>query len=372
MKILVFEWMLGGGLWVDRQAPDEADSIWQQGAAMCRTVADDFTTAGCEVLVPVDARVRQALVPGRRVSIAAAEQLPLVLGQLAAEADRLFLIAPESQGRLVRVLDWVEAEAQKLLSPSRPWVELCGDKDRCLRHLAASGVKVPAGVLWKAGLDRWPPPVPLPAIIKPNDGCGGEEFRQCATEWSPAPQRGAWRIESQIEGEPISVSVLAGPKGQQLLQPTIQHFADGRLGDYAGGQLVTDRLVAELAREAAAGALAGLAGMWGMFGFDLVVDRVRKLATVIEINPRLTSSYLGLRQAYAENLPGCLLALFDAGLVQAPILNLSQAELAWSLLDDKAGLSGSCGEERVPARPQEIKAGQQDDFGHSRRLRGDG
>ena len=333
MKILLFEWLLGGGGLLDRQVPDLSDSIWRQGLAMAAAVAADFHAAGCEVIVPVDARLPRISLPGRQVPIEQGHHLPNRLRELAVEADRLFLIAPESAGRLTQLLDWLEDFAAKLLSPSRTWVELCSDKHRCLEALERAGIDVPRGVLWQADLDVWPPNSSLPAILKPNDGCGGENLRQLNAEWGVQPTSGAWRLEPLIPGDPLSILALAGPRGSLLLHPTVQHFAPGRLGEYIGGELVTDPLLGAIASEAGARILAALPGMVGMFGFDLIVDRTSRKATLIEINPRLTSSYLGLREAYQENLAGVLLSLFRKNGELAPLRKSPEFDGSWSLLD---------------------------------------
>jgi predicted ATP-grasp superfamily ATP-dependent carboligase len=49
-------------------------------------------------------------------------------------------------------------------------------------------------------------------------------------------------------------------------------------------------------------------GLWGYFGIDFVFDPANWSETfVIEINPRLTTSYVGLRRLCNVNLMGVLL-----------------------------------------------------------------
>jgi hypothetical protein len=333
MRVLVFEWMLGGGGLVDRQTPDLTNSIWRQGIAMGRAIATDFQAAGCEVLLPVDGRLPAAAIPCRQVQIDQAAELPHRLRELAVQADHLFLIAPETEGRLGNLLGWVEECSEKLLSPGRSWIELCADKHHCLNHLAAQGITVPRGMLWRAGHDYWPPSVSLPAILKPNDGCGGEHLRELAENWGKEPTSGAWRAEHRVVGVPLSVVAVAGPKGSCLLHPTHQRFAAGKLGDYVGGELVSDPIMARMAREEAAHVLAALPGMHGIFGFDLVVDRHSESTTLIEVNPRLTSSYLGLRKVYRQNFAAVLLGLFQHGEKVVPVLDSGQQGSTWSLGD---------------------------------------
>jgi len=54
---------------------------------------------------------------------------------------------------------------------------------------------------------------------------------------------------------------------------------------------------------------AALPDLWGHVGADLV--ETRKGPVVIEINPRLTTSYVGLRDALGINPAGLVLHLLD-------------------------------------------------------------
>ncbi len=298
MRVLLFEWLTGGGLLFEQQALTPAGSLHRQGNQMCQAIAADFVAAGCEVWVPVDFRQNLKLPGCRQVPVMAGDQLPLVLEQMSQQVDQLFLIAPESGKRLTRVACWVSSAAGKFLSPELPWLELCSDKTASCARLATAGVAVPQGCLWRSELDSWPPLISLPAVLKPNDGCGGEGLRLFTDTWGPPPDaNGAhWRVEAWEAGEPLSVTALVGRNGYQLLQPTHQIFAAGNFGEYTGGNVVADQQLVTLARQAVEMALPALKGIGGMLGFDLVVDRSRERAVVIEVNPRLTSSYVGLRR----------------------------------------------------------------------------
>jgi len=356
-RVLVFEWLVGGGLLVDDQPLESCSSMFRQGALMRRAIAEDFAAAGCEVLTTTDSRWLEKFEPGNSIPIAAGEELPERLKQLSSEADFLFIVAPESGGRLVRVLKWLEPFAERLLSPGRQWAELFSDKQASCDWLVRVGVRVPPGKCWTAGSDSWPPTVTLPVICKPNDGCGGEGIRLVQGKWPAKCDLGGgrWRIESLVEGEPLSVVVLLGAEKHLLLQPTRQLFSGEAFGVYVGGEMIADEELADAVWRTVEPAVAAMRGVRGVIGFDLVVNRETGrreerrgretcgesegenwgkragetsvdregeiseagsavgagnwVVTLVEVNPRLTSSYLGLREYYDNNLATCLLQL---------------------------------------------------------------
>jgi hypothetical protein len=98
--------------------------------------------------------------------------------------------------------------------------------------------------------------------------------------------------------------MLCGPSGRVALEPCKQRISeDGRLR-YLGGQLPLREGLAERARTLGERALAAMPAATGYVGVDLVLGRAPDGSedAVIEINPRLTTSYIGLRSAVVGNL----------------------------------------------------------------------
>jgi predicted ATP-grasp superfamily ATP-dependent carboligase len=67
----------------------------------------------------------------------------------------------------------------------------------------------------------------------------------------------------------------------------------------------TDGRLATLAQAV----VAAIPGLWGYIGIDLV--RTRNGPVVLEVNPRLTTSYCGLRAALGLNAAGMVLQLVE-------------------------------------------------------------
>jgi predicted ATP-grasp superfamily ATP-dependent carboligase len=111
-------------------------------------------------------------------------------------------------------------------------------------------------------------------------------------------------LESYVPGLAASVALLCGPTGRISLAPCKQRISeDGRLR-YLGGELPLSAGLAERASALAERALAAMPMTVGYVGVDLVLGREPDGSedAVIEINPRLTTSYVGLRTAATTNL----------------------------------------------------------------------
>jgi hypothetical protein len=115
-------------------------------------------------------------------------------------------------------------------------------------------------------------------------------------------------VQQHIEGDAASVSFIAS--GDLLdLGLNRQRLRSGRVLAYLGGETFWPHPRAAEAVAAARAAVQALArthaGARGYLGVDLVIGR--RGATVIEVNPRLTTSYVGLRRTIRENLAGLIL-----------------------------------------------------------------
>jgi hypothetical protein len=114
--------------------------------------------------------------------------------------------------------------------------------------------------------------------------------------------------QSYIEGQPASIAFLVGVGQIVPLLPTYQRLsADGRF-KYEGGELPVEPHHAEQAIELGRQAVACVPGLCGYVGVDLVLG---ERPAVIEINPRLTTSYVGLRAVARRNLAGLMLDVWS-------------------------------------------------------------
>jgi predicted ATP-grasp superfamily ATP-dependent carboligase len=226
------------------------------------------------------------------------------LERLAAGADATILIAPEFDGILWKTARRATAGGARLLSPSLEFIRIAADKQRTCESLQAAGVPVPAGRILESD-EPLPAEFEYPAIVKPVDGAGSQDTYFVRGLQDPPPAY-AWRrrLERYVPGLPASVAMLCGPKGCVALAPCRQRISDdGRLR-YLGGELPLAVGLAERAQALAERAVAATPPAVGYVGVDLILGREPDGSedAVIEINPRLTTSYVGLRAAAKSNL----------------------------------------------------------------------
>jgi len=328
MKVLVFEWLNCGGLWIDQIvpnhiapdeiAPDQFGSIQNQGWQMLNAIVTDLHQAGVEILVPVDSRLSLKFAPPTRLTqipVSNAETLPTTIAELARDADYILVIAPETDSSLRECLGWINESLDKLISPNLSFVAITESKSATFEYLEANGFDDFPKLISPTCLNNpqlSPTSTPRPAVLKPDFGAGSEGvvFIPDLNSWNGDDiDWSAYRLEEFISGTPVSVSVIGNADrsecsaGAQILPPTIQVFDDTPFGNYVSAEFPIDPDIEKRATLLAKKVVAALPPTNGYFGMDMVIsDRDASLDRLIEINPRLTMSYLKLREICPENL----------------------------------------------------------------------
>jgi predicted ATP-grasp superfamily ATP-dependent carboligase len=278
----------GGG-----SEPPPAPSLLAEGRAMLDAVAADF-----------------AAVPDVMVTT-----LPTAdegdFRRLAANADFTLVIAPESDGILEERCRWVEEAGGRLLGPSPAAVRLTADKLALAERFAQAGVPTPR--TWALGAE---PAGLTPAIWKPRDGAGSQstffvrspaDGRRAAEELALCRPRPAMIAQEFIAGCAASVAFLCGPREQVALSPCRQLLSDDDRFRYLGGASPLDPELADRATILGLLAVRAVQGLAGYVGIDLVLGDHPAGDRVIEINPRLTTSYVGLRRRARFSLAAMML-----------------------------------------------------------------
>ena len=85
MKVLVFEWLTGGGLLIDRRPFNPLDSMVRQGRLMLEALCDDLRRAGIQTTSPIDHHAAQFVTINEPVPVRNGEQLSATMAELAAQ-----------------------------------------------------------------------------------------------------------------------------------------------------------------------------------------------------------------------------------------------------------------------------------------------
>jgi len=234
--------------------------------------------------------------------------------RLAAAADRTLVVAPECDDVLPERLRWLEEAGGRSLGSTVGAARLAGDKLRLAGQLRERGVPTPFTVVWPTE------PPSYPTVCKPRHGAGSQatflvrdedELRRAAEQARAEGWDGDLIVQPFVPGEPASVAFLIGPARRLALPAVSQRLtADGRF-HYRGGRLPLTPESAERAAALAARAVDAVEGLRGYVGVDVVLGPTADGDSVMEINPRMTTSYVGLRALARFNLAGALLAVAE-------------------------------------------------------------
>jgi predicted ATP-grasp superfamily ATP-dependent carboligase len=106
-------------------------------------------------------------------------------------------------------------------------------------------------------------------------------------------------MQEYVRGRPVSVSLVADGRRAVPLAVNAQQVSAAAAVTYRGGSTPFDHPLAAAAADAAVQTCAAIPGLRGYVGVDLVL--AEKGPVVIEVNPRLTMAYLGVREALDSN-----------------------------------------------------------------------
>ena len=326
MRILVYEFASGGGL-AGRNVPA---SLAREGSAMrAALVADLHAIGGHEIVTTADARVGRDLPRGVDVvALPAGDRArATALDRLIGCADAVWLVAPETDRCLERLAARVERQRKPLLGSSVDAIRRASDKARLPDRLAGVGVRHPETRALGRDVDqlRAAEQIGYPIVVKPARGAGshglrlargGRELARAIAFARRSTDGGRVLLQQYVRGAAASVSLLANGSDAVALTLNAQAIGSPPSFAYRGGETPFDHPLASRAIAAAIDTCRALPGLRGLVGVDLVLTESD--VVVIEVNPRLTTAYLGVRAALEENIAALALAACAGDLPSVP------------------------------------------------------
>ncbi len=308
MRIFVFEHVTGGGMAGEPLPP----SLVLEADMMVRSlVADLLEIPGISVHCSRDPRlapipVVDSLVPR------SGEPVQSLFARGMAAADAVWPTAPETGGALEQLAAEILRGRRILLGCTPAAVRIAGSKRATALALTGAGIDV------VPTLGPGDPMIPLPGpwVVKPDDGAGSQGVRRVAG-WREAVEALAhsphgWVTQPWLSGNACSLALLCSEEHAMLLSVNRQLVRVE--GDQVQLDGVTVNAIADTdGRLAALGQAVARAipGLWGYVGIDFVLTEAGPV--VLEINPRLTTSYCGLRQALGVNVAAMVLGQLEGG-----------------------------------------------------------
>jgi len=337
VKVAVLEYLCGGGL---QEASESASSsLTDEGLAMLCSLANDLALCGHDVHTFLDhcsIYAKTHFIPQVHVHSLGYKGAELdwleQWSSMAIACDLAIVIAPELDHQLSQIVEHLRKAGAKVLAPSAPFLAATSDKLTTAMLLVQSKIAHPATqTLTEFQARVRTKSSALPLTLKRRDGAGcadmmvfadqGRLLRWLSIHESLYRAGDDWLVQEWLPGRPASMAVIASLDWQIIgaVEQAIRFDTNNEDGCskvcYVGGagpmEGVTDEIMKQLAKSVRQAFPVGAAG-W--IGIDfLVPSDPTKLQdyVVVEINPRLTTSYLGYRKWYGPQLASALLKTPD-------------------------------------------------------------
>jgi len=317
MRVFIGEFICGGGM--RRRTRDSIEpSLAAEGAAMLSAIAHDAAKVA-ELSIPVDPRLAPSLPDGMLHEMELRSALWGQWVRAAQGCDAAILIAPESNGVLAKAVGMLRAGGIDVIASTGNFLRAAGDKHQTARIFSTSGVPHPVtynpadsfSLERLRSFDRY--------IVKPFDGCGTQQIT-LFDELDAAVQAATPNMVMQgfVPGKAISIAAIIDSH-ETFVLPAVSQTVSIQSCTYHGGE---GPLSEDKQRRAVALAQKALASMpsspRGFIGFDMVLGDNPAHDVVIEVNARLTTSYVGLRHMVSSNLAARLLGL-ESGPIQCRV-----------------------------------------------------
>jgi len=271
MKIMVAEYAVGAGV----------QEFILEGRSMLGTLLHSFEVCGHDVLYPTSGMLLEA---GTAVTSGRFED---ALERISKECEAGLVIAPdEILGDLTQI---VEENTFNLGCPSHA-VRLCADKLECTRVLEKENIPVPE----TKGSGEYNGNY----VIKPRFGCACEGIHKS----SAGILEEGFIATKFIKGEHLSASIMTG-RTQLALTVNRQIIEMNDEISYDGG-IVPYYCERNYEIFAVAKKTAKVLGCKGYAGVDIVLG---DMPYVVDVNPRPTTSIIGISRVMEEEIADLML-----------------------------------------------------------------
>jgi len=316
LKILVYEHVSGGGC----AGQDISPSVLSEGFGMLRCLVHDFKDAGHEVTALLDGRLSKLNPPidaDRIVPIFYPYEPGKKITSIAKVNDAIYVLAPETGQTLQSFVKLAEGTGKNSLNCESHAIEKVADKTVLFEDLQKLGVSPKTVILsLDDGLSKIKETIKkvlgYPLVLKPADGvgCGGlslvkEEVQLAGAVTKICVESTGKRFIAQefIRGEAASVSLMsAGKKAKafSLNKQNVYLAGAEAASKYEGGTAPFEHWLKQDAFKTAEKVTEAFSDLKGYVGVDFVFTEHKPF--VVDFNPRLTTSYVGLRKVARFNV----------------------------------------------------------------------
>ncbi|MEM1514697.1 MAG: ATP-grasp domain-containing protein [Candidatus Bathyarchaeia archaeon] len=321
MKFLVYEYLFGGGC-IGQSF--QADFLCE-GYAMLHALIEDFKALGHFVMTILDSRVAELNPPlraDRIIPVSDKKNLNKLLNEACKNVDVAYIIAPELNGMLKELVKKVEEIGAKTMNCSFKAIEETSNKINVYERLKRVGIDVPETMSISVHEDikhvkKISREIGFPLIFKPPISAGScglslvkneEQIEGAIRKIKESCSEDTFLVQEFIRGSPASISLICD--GERVLPLTlnaqlIKLAPPEASSSYEGGIVPYDHPLSGEAMRVAEKTIKCFTGLRGYVGVDMVLAENGPF--VIEINPRLTTPYIGARKVLNFNVADALL-----------------------------------------------------------------
>lgn len=316
MKILVFEYITGGGF-NKQELPDT--TLVDEGRLMLNALLDNLTGLNnLEVTAMLDWRLNDSVSEAfiNTVIIRPEHDITEEFARLVEQCDLVWPIAPEFDDILQTLCQTVESLGKVLLTSPAIAVAVAGDKFKTYERLNQHHIAaVPTQMFEEAySPGEW--------MVKPVDGVGcadsyvisnRQDFEQMVT------RKGRYIIQPHLQGAKTSLSCLFKQGRGGLVCANLQRFEFIDQQYHLAEIVVNHHPDLGLYQQLIDKIAQALPELWGYVGIDLI--ETAEQTWVLEINPRLTTSFVGIYDAVGINIAEAVLQLLHGEPILNPVCN---------------------------------------------------
>jgi predicted ATP-grasp superfamily ATP-dependent carboligase len=315
LKLLIYEHVSGGGC-ADEAIPS---SVLSEGFGMLMTLIADFKAAGHSVTTMLDSRIAKLNPPINAdcvLPVFSPREVQANIQKIAEKADAAYMIAPETDGLLRSLVELADQTGVASLNCLAGAIEKVSNKVAFYAFVEKMGMRVPATMTFSVADDlkeiKKAVRGKFPLIFKPASGASGCGLSIVRNEDHVTGAVGKIKKDTSskqfvaqelIRGAAASVSLISTGGEAVAISLNRQDVTIGTpesFSGYSGGLVPFDHPLRAEAFEVAEKIAKSFRGLRGYVGVDFVLTEDEAVA--IEVNPRLTTSYVGLRRVASFNL----------------------------------------------------------------------
>ncbi|MFK7794215.1 MAG: ATP-grasp domain-containing protein [Gammaproteobacteria bacterium] len=293
MRLLVTEFITGGGF-ANHPLPD---GLKQEGLLMLNAVlADCSRMSDIHLTTCLDPRIELTDINVDVYPVVKSVDYMQQVSKLAHENDYAWVIAPESAGVLESLISRLTKENIPTINCDASSIRIAGDKIKCALQLLEAGIDTAVNFSLAEAQQYT-----NKTVIKSRFGVGCEGLKVCDSgvlALECIDDFNQWVVQAYIEGEHLSLSLLCYSGEARILSCNKQVFSgneEPKLKSCHVNEISINEKMEILANNIA----KTFPGFAGYVGVDLI--KRGSDYVVIDINPRLTSSYVGLNEVLISN-----------------------------------------------------------------------